>query len=102
MCYNQLYIYKKDVFNMTVSDEQVKEFEDEYKKTLFSEIDYLVSSQNQLFATIRKNQESIGIKKDIPNMGITFNNKLIELSHIFQDAGISIYSSKTENYGPLK
>lgn len=87
---------------MPVSDEQVKKFENAYKRTLFGEIDYLISLQNELFRTIKSNQKQVGIDKDIPNMGITFNNKLIELSHIFQEAGLSIYSSKIEEYGELK
>ena len=82
---------------MAISEEQVKAFEDEYKKVLFSEIDSLITSQNQLFSTLKRNQEPIGINKDLPNIGITFNNKLIELSHIFQEAGLSMYSSKIEN-----
>lgn len=34
--------------------------------------------------------------------GITLNNKLVELQHQFQNAGISMYSQKVEDYGTFK
>lgn len=35
---------------------------------------------------------------DLPNTSITLNNKLVELSQIFRNAGISMFSSKQEKY----
>lgn len=35
---------------------------------------------------------------NIPNISITLNNKLVELSHIFQKAGISMFSRELKDY----
>ena len=36
--------------------------------------------------------------EDIPNVGITINNKLVELSHVFEDSGISMFYSLSDDY----
>lgn len=82
---------------MSVTDKEVKDFETEYKACLFDRINLLCSS----ISAFENSQKSVGINESLPNMGITLHNKLIELSHIFQDAGLSLYSSKVEDYGPL-
>lgn len=35
----------------------------------------------------------------IPNVSTTLNNKIVELSHEFRNAGISMFSKEFEDYG---
>ena len=87
---------------MPIDIKEVKEFEEKYKKILFEQIDKLCSKQTELLMGIDKMKEYIDLEKDLPNIGITLNNKIIELQHQFENAGISIYSQKAEDYGLAK
>lgn len=82
----------------------VEDFEKEQKKSIFDRVDYLCSSQRKLLSKIKTAEEVLDLnpEEELPNIGITFNNKLIELLHVFEDAGISMFSQKFENYGPKK
>ena len=87
-------------FNKTT----VEDFEKEQKKSIFDRVDYLCSSQRKLLSKIKTAEKGLDLnpEEELPNIGITFNNKLIELLHVFEDAGISMFSQKFENYGPQK
>lgn len=87
---------------MAVDNKEVKVFEDKYKKVLFGKIGEISSQQHELISKIHDLGKDIDLESDLPNIGITLNNKLVELQHEFQDAGISIYSQKIEDYGPFK
>lgn len=82
----------------------VENFEKEHKKSIFDRVEHLCSSQSKLISGIKTAERFLDLEgaDELPNVGITFNNKLVELLHIFQDAGISIFSQKFENYGPKK
>lgn len=79
-----------------------KDFEKEYKENLFSRIEHLCSSQSELLSHIKKSEEhlNLDVANELPNIGITFNNKIVELLHTFQDAGLSMFSENYENFGP--
>lgn len=80
-----------------------KNFEDEYKKGLFDKIDDLCESQYKLLSSIKEIESHLDLEIDeLPNIGITFNNKIIELLHSFQDAGLSMFSQLYKNWGPKK
>lgn len=81
-----------------------KEFEKEYRQSLFNKIDHLCSSQTTLLSAIKESKERLNIEIDdeLPNIGITFNNKIVELLHHFQDSGLSMFSQYYENWGPKK
>ena len=87
---------------MPVDIERVKEFEEKYKNILFERVRKLCSLQTELLMEIDKMREYFDLESDLPNIGITLNNKIIELQHQFEDAGISMYSQKFEDYGPNK
>ena len=95
-------VLEKEVIIMAITNEQVKDFETKQKKLLFDKINSLASAQAKLITSIQSNQKYIGTNEDLPNIGITLNNKLVELSHQFQEAGISMFSHKIEDYGPFK
>lgn len=81
-----------------------EDFEREYKQKLFARIDLLCSSQRNLIAKIKNAEEYLdaNVAGELPNIGITFNNKIVELMHLFQDAGISMFSQSFKNYGSKK
>lgn len=81
-----------------------KDFEKKRKKELFGNIDHLCTSQRKLLSNIKEAEQHLNAKVigELPNIGITFNNKIVELSHNFEDAGISIFSQTFENYGSTK
>ena len=86
---------------MALSDKEVKDFEDKYKKGLLDKIIEVSLKQTKLNSQIEQFEEYMGLDPNLPNISITLNNKLVELQHQFEDAGISMYATKIENYGPL-
>lgn len=87
---------------MAVETKEVKEFEDKFKEMLFGKVREISSQQHQLISGIEESGKFVDLESDLPNLGITLNNKLGELQHEFQNAGLSMYSQKVEDYGPLK
>ena len=86
---------------MVLSDKEVKDFEDKYKKGLLDKIIEVSLKQTKLNSQIEQFEEYMGLDPNLPNISITLNNKLVELQHQFEDAGISMYATRVENYGPL-
>lgn len=84
---------------MDIDNKQVEEFEKRYKDTIFSKINEVGSSQFELISQMKKNVTNLGqTQVSIPNVYITLNNKIVELSQEFRKAGISIFSKEFENY----
>ena len=84
---------------MSEEKQEVKDFEKEYKEQLFKKINEIYSKQLEAIDKIAKNANDLGqANVEIPNTGILANNKIIELSHIFEEHGISIFSSKSKDY----
>lgn len=82
-----------------IDEKRAAEVEKAYKDLIFRGIDELSSAQTELINQISANAKNIGQSNfDIYNIGITLNNKLVELYHIFKKAGISIFISKLEAY----
>lgn len=87
---------------MDIDDKQVSEFEDKYSGMLFEKIGEISSKQHEIISKIHNMGKYVDLESNLPNLGVTLNNKLVELQHQFQDAGISIYSQKVEDVGLLK
>ena len=84
---------------MGIDKKQVDDFEKKYKDTLFSRIDEIRLNEFQVIDQIATNATNIGqLNVDIPNTSTTLNNKLVELSHIFKKAGLSMYVKEFEDY----
>lgn len=84
---------------MAITEERVRKFERYYKGKLFGMINEFSNEQAKLIANIQKTAKYANIDIELPNTGITLNNKIIELSHEFRNAGISMFSEKIEDYG---
>lgn len=61
------------------------------KKLIYDEIDKIIHDQADLISYLEEIKSFVNIDTDAPNIGITLNNKLNELSQKFDDAGISIF-----------
>lgn len=81
---------------MSISEKEIKAHENRYKNILYDKILTMISKQTELITQISSLRQ--GVDTDIPNIGVTFNNKLNELSHIFEDAGISMFVETNEKY----
>ena len=85
---------------MSIDKNQVDDFEKEYKDTIFSKIGEVGSKQFEAISQMTTNATNLGQSHvSIPNASTTLNNKLVELSHEFKKAGISMFSKEFEDYG---
>lgn len=84
---------------MAIDSKQVREFEDKVKGLLFEKVGEISLKQHELISEIQDSSKYVDLESDLPNLGITFNNKLVELQHQFQNAGLSMYSQEFKDYG---
>ena len=82
--------------SMKINEEDRKNYENKYKEEVFEKIYKIVSLQDNNIRKIEIKKKKIGIKTRVPNIGITVNNKIVEISRIFKLAGISIYTEINE------
>ena len=83
---------------MSKENQEVEKLEKEFKSKLFEVISELSSKLNELMTTIQKTGKYVDLETDLPNMGVTLNNKLNEMQREFQKAGLSLYSQYNEKY----
>ncbi len=84
---------------MAIDEKRVAKFEKEYKDAIFEKINEVCSFSAQItnsMSEIDKNMQQPN--RDFPNIGITIHNKILELSRRFNEAGISMFSQKLEDY----
>ncbi len=84
---------------MSINKEDIKAYEARHKELLYNKIGELTSRLAEIIIEIQKAGEQTDIDTDIPNIGITFNNKLIQLSQEFAKAGISMFAEPKKEYG---
>ena len=82
--------------SMKINAHARKNSENKYKEEVFETIYKIVSLQDNNIRKIEILKKKIGIKTRVPNIGITVNNKIVEISRIFKLAGISIYTEINE------
>ena len=82
--------------SMKINEDDRKNYENKYKEEVFEKIYKIVSLQDNYIRKIEILKKKIGIKTRVPNIGITVNNKIVEISRIFKLAGISIYTEINE------
>ena len=87
-----------EVIFMSISEKDIRTDEDIYKNVLYDKIGEMISRQSEIITKIDEIEKYLGIEADIPNIAITFNNKLIEISQIFRNAGISMFAKYNEKY----
>ena len=83
---------------MAIDKKMVEEFEKRYMDTIFNKIGEVGSKQSETIGKMTNNATQLGQSQvSIPNTGITLNNKLVELSHVFGEAGISMFAQELED-----
>ena len=81
-----------------IDEENLKEIEENKKNKIFEMTRNMISKHNIKTQEINNILKKIGINHKIDNIGITFNNKLVEILHKFNNAGISMFIQKNEIY----
>ncbi len=72
----------------------------ENKEKFFGNIGISIEDANKLIMLMTKNANRLGqTNVNIPNFCITLNNKLVELSHVFESAGVSMFTREFEEQG---
>lgn len=85
---------------MSIDKQKLEEFEKKYKDTIFNKIAEAGSKQFEGITQMETNARNLGQSQvRIPNANTTLNNKLVELSHEFKRAGISMFTKEFEDYG---
>lgn len=85
---------------MSNIEEELKEFDQKRKNELYEFRKIIISKQMNLIREVKELEKTIGIKnEEIPNIGITFNNKIVEISQKFQQSDLSMFASTIMNYG---
>lgn len=82
--------------SMKINEEDRKNYENKYKEEVFETIYKNVSLQEKNIKEIEILKKDIGFTAQVPNIAITANNKIAEISRIFKLAGISIYTEMNE------
>lgn len=86
---------------MSMDNKEIRELEETYKDRLFEKITKISSDLSEIISQVQKTSRDIDLESDLPNLGITLNNKLVELQQEFKNAGLSIYIKKYENNGVI-
>lgn len=85
---------------MDIDNKQVDEFEKKNKEIIFTKIRKAGSEQFETINQMITNAKKIGQSQvSIPDVSTTLNNKIVELSHEFRKAGISMFSKEYEDLG---
>ena len=77
---------------MSISEKDIKEEEDKYKNAIYGEVEKMNCTLSEIIEQYANNSTKI------PNISITFNNKLNEISQIFKRAGISMFAEYNKEY----
>lgn len=84
---------------MSTESKEAKDFEEKYKNNLLNETRELSSKLAELILGIQDVENFVNVRSQLPNLGITCNNKLIEIQKEFKKAGLSMYVEENEDYG---
>lgn len=84
-----------------IDENSVEETEKMLRDLYLKKVDEVHSIQAKSIDEILTNTRNIGYNVDINNTGITINNKIVELSHIFKEAGTSMFSSNQKYYNVI-
>lgn len=85
---------------MSITKKDVQEYEEKYKKILYKSIENIMED---MFDTINSNRRiaknlDLDVDIDLPNIGVTLNNKINEIANEFKDAGISMFATPNNKY----
>ena len=82
----------------SITSETFLEREEFYKKTAYDIGRKMIAGQSDYTLKLEEFGEKLGIDTEMPNIGMTYNNKLNELSQLFKNAGISMFAEIDEKY----
>ena len=90
--------FRRNVGNMSRTKKDIQEYEEKYKKILYKYIENIMASMYDALSSNRRISKRLDLNLDIdmPNIGVTINNKINEISHEFEDAGISMFAMPNE------
>lgn len=90
---------------MSNNEIHIESFENKIKEDIFSELSAVCSSLASYISEIERTanlrisgERCINLETNLPNVGITLHNKLVELSHQFEKAGLSIFSENLKTF----
>ena len=75
-------------------EERQKIVEDEFKQNLSKRIKQIINETDRIIREIEGTETRETSGKGLKNIGITINNKIVELQHQFEEKGLSMYSRK--------
>ena len=80
--------------------EKLDELEKKYKDVIFNKIRQSILENSAVIRKIELDSEWLGQSRvgKIYNSSTTLNNKLVELSHVFEKAGTSMFITRSEKY----
>ncbi len=81
---------------MGISESTIKAYENRRKEILYQIIRESISKQAKFIMQVEETCKIFDINVSMPNIGITLNNKLIEISKIFKKAEISMFAEPNE------
>ena len=87
---------------MNSSPKDIQEYEKLYRDLLYKNIEEITSTQTETLTQIKNTGKYVDIDTDLPNIVITFNNKLSELYQIFKKAGISMFAELNQRNGEIR
>lgn len=86
---------------MGISESAIKAYENRRKEILYQIIRESISEQAKFIMQLEETGKLFDINVSMPNIGITLNNKLIEISKIFKKAEISMFIEPNEKLNML-
>ena len=86
---------------MGISESAIKAYENRRKEILYQIIRESISEQAKFIMQLEETGKLFDINVSMPNIGITLNNKLIEISKIFKKAEISMFIELNEKLNML-
>ena len=81
---------------MKINEEEIQKFEENYKERLFEKLSTLIQKQKTTNESINILSNKIGIELEMPNIAITMNNKIVELSNEFKRHNLSMFVEPIE------
>lgn len=85
---------------MAIKSEEFKKFEEKNRRDYMYSVELIFADHYDKINELSDYSKSLGKKRvDLPNVGITCNNKIGEISRYFEEIGASMFASEIENYG---
>lgn len=87
---------------MAINKKDIERFEKENKDYTYKRISNIISRQTKTINAVQKLGKNFNVHEGIPNIGITLNNKMNEISEKFEDAGISMFFEQIDENDTVK